>query len=169
MRLSLLAITGLLLVAGAVFPKQTQLNCWFTEGAIYCWDETNAWRDRFNDRHYSKHWESRNFLYSDINQLYLEVLGREVDSNGFRTFSQRMHKGKSIEWVREKLASSPEAEQAVNQIYLEVLARHADPGGLDTYTKRLRGGWSLDTVRQDILESAEARHRRQLMETTVRG
>lgn len=162
MRFSTLATTGLLLTLGVVLPAQATANCWFTEGAIYCWDDNNAWRDRYDDRNYSEKWLSRNFLYHDIDQLYREVLGREVDASGYRTFSRRVYQGKSLKWVREKLASSDEAKQVINQVYRETLNRDADSSGLKTYTKQLRSGWSLEAVRGDILDSQEARIRQKI-------
>jgi hypothetical protein len=71
-----------------------------------------------------------------------------------------MSNGKSLAWVREQLASSSEARDAVNRVYLQVLGRNADSSGLDSYTKALRNGWTLQQVRAELANSAEARSAR---------
>ncbi len=162
MKFSTLAITTLL-ITQVISPAQALTHCWFAEGSIYCWDDNNAWRDRYDEREYSPRWLSQNHFYDDINQLYREVLGREVDPSGLTTFTKKMRQGKSLKWVRAQLARSPEAQSAVNWVYQEVLGRNVDPSGLKTYTKRLRTGWTIQEVRQDVAESEEASNRKRFI------
>lgn len=161
MKISRLAITTLLISSGIVSPSFAKVNCSFGVNTAYCWDETNAWHDRYNTGNDAFKFENANNLYNDINRLYQEVLGREVDDSGFATFSNTIEKGKSLKWVRKRLASSNEARHVITQIYQETLGRGADQSGLKTYTTTLQRGWSIEQVRQDILDSPEARVRKQ--------
>lgn len=103
--------------------------------------------------------------YSDdaeeaIEDIYEEVLERDPDRGGMRTYQNRLADDWNIEEVREDIADSDEAENAINRIYREILGRNADRGGLRTYQRKLGEGWSLDKVRRDIADSDEARRRR---------
>lgn len=98
--------------------------------------------------------------YNEINSIYREVLGRNVDPQGLRTWSRALRRNHRLRDVRRKVARSREGETVINQIYREVLGRNVDPDGLKTYTGQLAGGWSIHDVRRDILESDEARNLR---------
>jgi hypothetical protein len=163
MKISKLAITTLLISSGIVSPSFAKVSCSFGVNTAYCWDETNALHDRYNAGSDAFKFENASNLYNDINQLYQEVLGREVDDSGFVTFSNTLEKGKSLNWVRKRLASSNEARAVITRIYQEILGRDVDQSGLKTYTTTLQRGWSLEQVRQDILDSPEARVRKQLL------
>ncbi|MCA1992618.1 MAG: DUF4214 domain-containing protein [Coleofasciculus sp. S288] len=161
MRFRISAITALLIPLVVISPAQAQIRCWFADALLHCWNEDNAWRDRYNTRDSGDRWWYKNNLHNEINQLYREVLNREVDSSGLETYSEKVQKGKSLEWVRDDLAGSHEAKNIIRLIYQEILGRDVDPSGLKTYTKRLRRGWSMKEVRLDISDSREAHHRRQ--------
>lgn len=163
MKIRRLAITTILISSGIVSPSFAKVSCSFGVNTAYCWDETNAWHDRYNDGNNADKFKNANNLYNDINQLYQEVLGREVDDSGFVTFSNTIEKGKSLHWVRKRLASSTEAKYVITRIYQEILGRDVDQSGLNTYTTTLQRGWSLEQVRQDVLDSHEARVRKQLL------
>jgi hypothetical protein len=96
----------------------------------------------------------------EIEEIYEEVLERDPDSGGMRTYQNRLADDWNIEDVREDIAESDEAERRINQIYREILGRNADRGGMRTYQRKLGEGWSLDKVRRDIADSDEARRRR---------
>ena len=96
----------------------------------------------------------------EIEEIYEEVLERNPDGGGMRTYQNRLADDWNIEDVREDIAESDEAEGKINQIYRQILGRNADSGGLRTYTRKLGEGWSLDKVRRDIADSDEARRRR---------
>jgi hypothetical protein len=103
--------------------------------------------------------------YSDvaeeaIEETYQEVLERDPDRGGMRTYQDRLADDWNIQDIREDIAESDEAEQAINRIYREILGRNADRNGLRTYQRKLGEGWSLDKVRRDISNSDEARRRR---------
>jgi len=163
MKISRLAVITLLISSGIISPTFAKVSCSFAVNSAYCWDESNAWHDRYNDGNDYYKFQNANNLYNDINQLYREVLGRDVDESGFITFSNTIEKGKSLNWVRKRLASSTEAQYVITRIYQEVLGRDVDQSGLTTYTTTLQRGWSLEQVRQDVLDSHEARVRKQLL------
>ncbi|KOR35234.1 hypothetical protein AM228_19570 [Planktothricoides sp. SR001] len=103
--------------------------------------------------------------YSDageeaIEEIYQEVLERDPDRGGMRTYQDRLADDWNIQDIREDIAESDEAEQAINRIYREILGRNADSRGLRTYQRKLSEDWSLDKVRRDIANSDEARRRR---------
>lgn len=105
--------------------------------------------------------------YSTINKIYQEVLGREVDALGLRTWSRELEKNNRLKDIRRKIARSREAQIVINQIYQEVLGRNVDPSGLRTFTKHLAKGWSKEEVRQTIQQSDEAMRRSLLSQTSV--
>jgi hypothetical protein len=92
-----------------------------------------------------------------VNTIYLEVLGRASDSNGLRTYTDRVLRNSwNYGRVRQDLAQSPEARSAINRIYVEILRRNADPNGMNIYLRELQNGQSLDWVRQQLANSDEA-------------
>lgn len=106
---------------------------------------------------YKQREERGSRYYDDINRIYRQVLGREADYRGLRTWSRELERGRSIRDIRRELANSNEAENAINQIYREVLGRNVDREGLRTWTRQLANGRSLREVRRSIERSTEAR------------
>ncbi len=104
-------------------------------------------------------YQNRADVYDAVDELYQEVLGRDADRAGLRTYRRFIEQGWSLSRVRSALASSPEAEQIINSIYRQYLGRDADPGGMDTYRGFLDRGWSMDQVRRAVAESPEAKSR----------
>ncbi|NEP03180.1 MAG: DUF4214 domain-containing protein [Symploca sp. SIO2E9] len=115
------------------------------------------------DRRYdnSRDLRRRDEVYRGINDLYRDVLGRQGDRRGIRTYAERVLSG---DWdyakVRRELAVSREARERINQLYREILRRDADRDGLRTYQNNLEQGWSLERVRRDLMESDEAKRSR---------
>lgn len=85
-----------------------------------------------------------------LNQIYREVLGRNVDDRGYRTYSDRIRDGWSLEQVRRELASSDEARESIRRLYREVRNRDASSRTVRDYQRRLINGWTLREVRRDI-------------------
>lgn len=103
----------------------------------------------------------RTDYYDDLNRIYRDILGRDIDRRGYRVYSEQLARGRmTLSQVRRDVASSEEARQAINQVYREVLGRDADPQGLRTYQRRLVDGWTLRQVRRELENSDEARKRR---------
>lgn len=105
-------------------------------------------RDRYRD------------YYEDLNKIYRDVLGRDIDRRGYRTYRDRFRDGWSWTRIRKDISTSREAKDAINNIYREVLGRDADREGMRTYQRRLEDGWSLRQVKRAISRSREARERR---------
>lgn len=101
-----------------------------------------------------------------IYQAYREVLRRNPDPDGLRTYRHRIiHEGWSMDQVVAQLQRSSEARSvdpraAITQAYREVLGRDPDPQGLAHYMARWRDGWTQGQIRDDLRRSAEYRNRR---------
>ena len=102
----------------------------------------------------------RSQYYDDINRLYRQVLGRNADYEGLRTWSRQLERGKSLSDIRRELAYSREAESKINNIYQRVLGRNVDRNGLRTWQSELARGKNLREVERSIARSPEARNRR---------
>ncbi|MBE9225935.1 DUF4214 domain-containing protein [Phormidium sp. LEGE 05292] len=82
-----------------------------------------------------------------INEIYIEVLGREVDYPGIVTWTKELDRYRTICEIRRDIAYSREAEAAINQMYQEVLGRNVDKKGLDIWKNVLAKGTSLYRIR----------------------
>ncbi|MFB2882099.1 DUF4214 domain-containing protein [Floridanema aerugineum] len=82
-----------------------------------------------------------------INEIYIEVLGREVDFQGIITWTKELERYRTICDIRRDIAYSREAEAAINQMYQEVLGRNADKKALDIWKNVLAKGTSLYRIR----------------------
>ncbi|MFB2939057.1 DUF4214 domain-containing protein [Aerosakkonemataceae cyanobacterium BLCC-F154] len=114
----------------------------------------------YGDRYYGRRYRrGYNYYYSvdQIRDIYREVLGRDPDYRGLRTWLGERRSGDSLREIRRDIARSDEAVAKVNQIYREVLGRNADRNGIRTWTNRLAAGASLSEIRRDIENSPEAR------------
>lgn len=98
-------------------------------------------------------------IYDALDDIYKDVLGRNIDNNGIRTYVDRLERGWSLAQVRQDVAQSREAEQALDQLYRQVLGRGIDPRGLDTYQRKIARGDSLRDVERELRRSDEARGR----------
>ncbi len=168
MKSSILGISTVLLALGLVPPAQAQANCWWEGISLYCQDNRyDWWGDRYNrdyrydryydDRYYDRFNEQRRL--DNINDIYRDILGRDADYRGLRSWSREVEKGQSLSDIRREIARSREARERINQVYREVLGRNADPSGLDTWTDSLAGGSSLRDIRRQLQRSNEARNR----------
>ncbi|MES2692857.1 MAG: DUF4214 domain-containing protein [Verrucomicrobiota bacterium] len=101
-----------------------------------------------------------------IYQAYREVLRRNPDPEGLRTYRHRIiNEGWTIEQVIAQLQRSSEARNvdptaAITQAYREVLGRDPDPAGLAHYRAKWRDGWTQGQIRDDLRRSQEYRNRR---------
>ncbi|XWK86250.1 MAG: DUF4214 domain-containing protein [Phormidium sp.] len=116
-------------------------------------------RDRYDRDRYDRGGR-RSEYYDDINRLYRQVLGRNADNEGLRTWSRQLQRGRSMSDIRRELAYSREAEARINDIYRRVLGRNVDRNGLRTWQSELARGKSLREVERSIARSPEARNRR---------
>lgn len=122
----------------------------------YYGDRYYDYRDPYYGRRYRREY---NYYYSvdQIRDIYREVLGRDPDYRGLRTWLGERRSTDSLREIRRDIARSDEAVARINQIYREVLGRDVDREGIRTWTNRLASGSSLSEVRRDIENSAEAR------------
>jgi len=82
-----------------------------------------------------------------INEIYIEVLGREVDDPGIVTWTKELDRYRTICDIRRDIAYSREAEAAINQMYQEVLGRNVDKKALETWKNALAKGTTLYRIR----------------------
>lgn len=95
-------------------------------------------------------------VYDTINRIYKEVLGRDADYRGLRTWARELENGATLQEIRTEIARSDEAEDRIGDIYREVLGRSADSRGTRTWVNQLANGASLDDVREKVANSREA-------------
>jgi hypothetical protein len=81
-----------------------------------------------------------------LNELYLEVLGRDIDASGQATYGAAVAAGTSLAAIRQTLAQSPELQTRLNQLYNQVLGRDLDASGQATYSAAVAAGSSLFTL-----------------------
>ncbi|MCV0373515.1 MAG: DUF4214 domain-containing protein [Nitrosarchaeum sp.] len=111
-----------------------------------------------------------------INDLYQEVLYREVDIIGLQYYGSLLEASKiTTDEIKEQLLQSDEkrhtvepgerktiyelkdeTRKTINDLYQEVLYRSADSSGLEYYGSLLEAGKiTIDEIRQKLLESPE--------------
>lgn len=106
-----------------------------------------------------------------IRRAYDDVLGREPDTNGLRSYrNEVLHHGWDEHDVREALKRSPEyreknrmtdeqAEQIVRRAYLSVLDREPDAGARSYVEKVLNDHWNEEHVARELRHSDEYRNK----------
>jgi hypothetical protein len=119
-------------------------------------DRDRGDRDRNNDRR-----EVDRAIY----RAYDEILHREPDPEGLRTYRREMlENGWTETEVRRALRSSGEREvvrremvdRAIQRAYRDILHRDPDPEGLRTYRREmLQNGWTEQEVRRALRTSGE--------------
>lgn len=98
-------------------------------------------------------------VYDELDDIYKEVLGRNIGRAGLRTYVRRLEQGWSLSKIRQDVAESNEAETALDQVYRRILGRGVDPAGFKTYSRKLARGASLRDVARELQKSDEARGR----------
>jgi TorA maturation chaperone TorD len=114
-----------------------------------------------------------------IRRAYQDLLFREPDAEGLRTYRREMlDNGWTEQDVRQALRKSPEyatargqsAERLVRRVYKELLLREPDAAGLRDYRREmLDNDWTEQDLRKAIRESPEYRAvREKAADATVR-
>jgi hypothetical protein len=129
--------------------KPIRINCSRDRDFITC---PNYGTFRYNANNNSN-------IQTEINNLYIQVLGRNSDVNGLRGYTRVVNQGRSLAEVRRNLANSQEFNQSINKIYQEFLGRNVDTNGLQSYRNAIINGRSFEEVRNEIANSPEARNR----------
>ncbi len=99
---------------------------------------------------------NRRDLENAVNQIYQDVLDRDADYRGLRTWVQELENGANLQDIRREIVRSNEATQRIDEIYREMLNRRADSRGIRTWKQVLFDGGNLRDVRQGIAKSREA-------------
>ena len=104
-----------------------------------------------------------------VRRAYEDVLNREPDPEGMRTYRSRIIDDHwSEQDVRSDLRKSAErtgkspaaAEMVVRRAYQDILGRDPDPAGLAMYRNKLvKEGWCERDVRSDLKKSSEYRQK----------
>ena len=115
-----------------------------------------------------------------VRRAYQDILGREPDPTGLRTYRSKIVDEGWSEWdVRNALRRSDEyargaalslrtasADRIIRRAYQDILGRDPDPGGLENYRRLiLEDGWDEHDVRQALIRSPERRQKRLEMST----
>ncbi len=111
--------------------------------------------------------------YQDLNALYNEVMGRNIDPLGLYTYNAKLESGKSLDWVRDRIMKGSEYKamakttvaemqqnahyNSLNALYTEVFGRSVDASGLATYSRKLDQGKDIAWVRTRLQKSEEGR------------
>ena len=101
-----------------------------------------------------------------ITRAYKDLLGRNPDQDGMRTYRKRMLDDNwSEQQVRDDLKKSTEyksrnADLIIDRAYDDLLGRKPDKSGRETYRNRIiKDGWSEKRVREDLKKSDEYKNR----------
>jgi len=117
-----------------------------------------------NDRHSKRDSNDPDMM---VRRAYQDILNREPDQDGLRTYRSRIIDDNwSEKDVRNDLRKSQEragqksesVDQIIRRAYQDVLRRDPDQEGLATYrSKMMYEGWSERDVRSDLKKSSERR------------
>jgi hypothetical protein len=135
------------------------------------WRETDVRRDLSGRTDYQRYSPRGRGLQPNVvvRRAYQDVLGRDPDPEGLRTYRSKMiDEGWTEQDVREALRQSPEyastdrrnasADRIIQRAYRDILHREPDPSGLETYRRNIiENGWDEHDVRQALLKSPEKR------------
>jgi hypothetical protein len=154
-------------------PNDRELRRYRTLMHEQHWDERDI-RDDLDGRddHRRHSQQSSADVERIIRRAYDDILHREPDAQGMRTYRSRMiDEGWTEAQVREALRKSPEhgqrevesADKIVRRAYQDVLNRDPDPAGVFTYRNRvLHDGWDEHDVREALKRSPEYRQQNEM-------
>jgi hypothetical protein len=138
--------------------KPIRINCSRDRDVITC---PNYGNFRYSSNNNNGDWSNNNSnIQTEINNLYIQVLGRNANTNELRRYNQAINnQGWSLAQARRNLANTQEFNQAINNIYREFLGRNADNNGLQSYRNAVINGRTFEDIRNEIANSPEARNR----------
>jgi hypothetical protein len=135
--------------------------------------------DRNRDRDSSSPRMSDRDIDRMIRHAYEDVLGREPDSDGLRTYRNNViDRGWTERQVREALRDSSEHKQnthaatdrIVKHAYNTVLGRDPDPSGLYQYRNQIeQHGWDEHDVERSLRDSPEYRQKNSMSQGDARA
>ena len=104
--------------------SRANISCVRDQNVINC-QNYGSFRYQSNNNN-NENWSSKNV--NQINDLYVQVLGRNANSKDLRNYSQTINnQGWSLAQARLNLANSQEFNQAINNIYREYLVEMLMP------------------------------------------
>lgn len=157
--LSVLVFSGVG-IAASITTAQAQRACIVTDSNQVVCGRPASDRELNNFNNSNNSNNSQQNFYAQINDIYQNILGRNVDNRGLDIWTRALRNGRPLDDVRRDLARTPEARNKINQLYQEILGRDADASGLQTWMSKLADGGNLRDVRRDLERSDEARNRR---------
>jgi uncharacterized protein DUF4214 len=150
-------------------PTNSELRRYRAFMDEYDWTEQDIRRDLRDRPDYQRYSNNRRMEpESIIRRAYRDILGRDPDTEGMRTYRSKMiDQGWSEQDVRESLRSSPEytsgavrnasADRIIRRAYEDILNREPDSAGLETYRRNIvERGWDEQDVRTALRRSSEA-------------
>jgi TorA maturation chaperone TorD len=151
-------------------PTGSELRRYRTLMEDYNWTEADVRRDLRERPDYQQYSTNRSMRPETIiRRAYQDILGREPDPEGLRTYRSNMvDRNWSEQDVREALRNSPEyssgafrtnsADRIIRRAYQDILGREPDPSGLETYRRNIvERGWDEQDVRTALRKSDERR------------
>ena len=137
----------------------------------YNWTEADIRKDLRDRPDYQRYSNNQSTMRPEtiIRTAYRDILGRDPDPEGMRTYrSNIVDRGWSEQDVREALRNSPEyasgafrdrsADRIIRRAYQDILGREPDPEGLANYRRNIvQDGWDEQDVRQALRKSDERR------------
>ena len=137
--------------------KPIRINCTRDRNVISC---PNYGNFRYSSNNNNGNWSNNNSnVQTEVNNLYVQVLGRNADANGLSSYVQAVNQGRSLDQVRRNLANSQEFNQSINKLYQEFLGRNVNSNGLQSYRNAIINGRNFEEVRNEIANSPESRNR----------
>lgn len=148
-------------VCGRVATNREVSNAGYGRNGSRHGNSRNSGIFRSGDRRHETTSNRRDWsdVYDELDDIYKDVLGRNIGRDGLRTYTRRLEQGWSLARIRQDVAESNEAETALDQVYRRILGRGVDPAGFRTYSRKLARGASLRDVARDLQKSDEARGR----------
>lgn len=131
------------------------ISCLRKRNVIDC---PNYGRFKYNSNNNNGNWSNNNYnTQAEINNLYIQVLGRNATTNDLRNYNQAINNQNwSLTQARRNLANSQEFNQAVNNLYQEFLGRNADMNGLQSYRNAVINGRNFAQIKNEITNSPES-------------
>ncbi len=97
---------------------------------------------------------NQNRIESSIREMYLQVLGRDVDASGLSAYSDAVRNRRlSLLQVRRELVNSPEADQAIIRAYQQANGRNPNSSQFRNAKLFIANGASLDQLRRELVGS----------------
>jgi hypothetical protein len=85
-----------------------------------------------------------------INQFYRDILERDADTAGLRSFLQQYRSGVDLEEIRRRIAYSTETSQRLGSVFSQLTGRNIPGGRLRQYIEQLATGTTMVQIRQEI-------------------